>query len=203
MGDWAEQIARGVAILLCAIGCAGTDRQVSKRASNRDSAADPSAQVTLHSTSQPNRNGSGQDLGRGVANKLLTEVSDCELTECTGNPTQQLIKSVQGRAAQARSCYEEALKAIPTLAGRLIVNFRVTHGGQLCPIKIVQNELATSRTLVPCLRSLMERSYPRPEGGCVDFNLPLKFVPEYFEADAGTAGPTTVKLASGETTRMS
>jgi hypothetical protein len=173
------------AVIVSAIGCAGAEKQ-KPHATTPDPAADPSSHVTMHSASDPNRNGSNEDLGRAGTNKLLVEVNDCDLTDCTVEPSPQLVDSVRTRAAEARSCYEEALKSTATLAGRIVVSFRVTHEGAACPIKFLQNELASSNTLEPCIRTLLERSYPKPKGGCVDFNLPLKFVPEYIEPDAGT-----------------
>jgi hypothetical protein len=175
------------AVIVFAIGCAGAEKQ-KPQATTREPASDPSSHVTVHSASDPNRNGSSEDLGHAGTNKLLVPVNDCDLNDCTVEPSPQLVDSVRTRAAEARSCYEEALKSAPTLAGRIVVSFRVTHEGAACPIKFIQNELSTSSTLEPCIRTLLERSYPKPKGGCVDFNLPLKFVPEYIEADAGTAG---------------
>ncbi len=172
-------------------GCAGVER--TNKASTPEPAADPSSHVTVHSASDPNRNGSTDDLGRAGTNKLLVPVNDCDLTDCTVDPSPQLIDSVRTRAAEARACYEEALKAMPTLAGRIVASFRVTHEGQACPIRFIQNDLGASGTLEQCIRALLERSYPKPKGGCVDFNLPLKFVPEYIEADAGTTGGTKPK----------
>jgi hypothetical protein len=139
----------------------------------------------MFSSSRPNRNASGQDLGRGVAETLFTRVNDCDAELCAGETTPQLVDGVRARAAEARSCYEETLKATPTLAGRVVLSLRISHDGQACPMRIAQNELAASTTLVPCLRALLERSFPKPKGGCVDIRLPLKFVPEYVEADAG------------------
>jgi hypothetical protein len=181
-----------IGFTLSAIGCAGPEKQA-HNSTTPEPAADPSAHVTVHSASDPNRNGSNDDLGRAGTNKMLVEVNDCDLNDCTVDPSPQLIVSVRTRAAEARSCYEQALKSTPTLAGRIVVSFRVTHEGAACPIKILQNELATSSTLVPCIRALLERSYPKPKGGCVDFNLPLKFVPEYIEGDAGAEGSVKPK----------
>jgi len=175
------------AAIVFAIGCAGAEKQ-KPRATTPDPAADPSSHITVHSASDPNRNGSNEDLGRAGTNELLVPVNDCELNDCTVEPSPQLVDSVRTRAAEARSCYEEALKSAPTLAGRIVASFRVTHDGTACPIKFIQNELGTSSTLEPCIRALLEQTYPKPKGGCADFNLPLKFVPEYIEADAGTAG---------------
>ena len=173
---------------LLSISCAGTDRRATGKAVDSEPAADPSAKMTIQSSSRPTRDGPSQDLGHSVAETLLTPVSDCELPLCTGDPSAQLVDAIRGRAADSRACYEDALKASPSLAGRVIVAIRVTHDGQACPIRVESNELASSKTLVSCIRTLLERSYPKPNGGCLDLNLPLKFVPEFIESDAGTPG---------------
>lgn len=139
----------------------------------------------VQSASKPNRNTNSGNPGQDVAKELLAPMSDCELAMCTGNAAAPLVESIRTRAANARSCYEDALKAAPTLKGRVLVEIRVTREGKACPIKLVQNDLASSTTLAPCLRALMEQTYPRPDDGCVDLSLPLRFVPEFVEADAG------------------
>ena len=179
-------IVLAAATAACTLDCGGR-RSPSRATPASDPSADPSAQITLRSAAQPSRNGSDNDLGHAVTEKLLTPVSDCDLALCAGDPSPKLIGIVRSRATQARACYEEALKSAPTLAGRLLLRIRVTHDGHACQLQISNNELTTSKTIVPCLRQVMEQNYPSPKGGCVDLNLPLKFVPEYFEADAGTA----------------
>jgi hypothetical protein len=175
-------------ILGCAIDCASAKGHTDVPTANSDPAADPSASVTVQSASKPNRNTNSGNPGQDVAKELLAPMSDCELAMCTGNAAAPLVESIRTRAADARSCYEDALKAAPTLKGRVLVEIRVTRQGKACPIKLVQNDLASSTTLVPCLRALMEQTYPRPVAGCVDLSLPLKFVPEFIEADAGPGG---------------
>ena len=116
---------------------------------------------------------------------MVQAVNDCDSAVCVGNASAALIDAVRARAAEARACYEKSLAKTPTLAGRMLLNLRIAHDGSSCRFGIEQNELADSPTLVPCLRALLETHYPSPSGGCVELNLPLRFVPEYI--DAGTA----------------
>jgi hypothetical protein len=147
--------------------------------------ADPSSRVNRYTAERPDRN-QGPELGKGDAPSLVQPVNDCDLSLCTGGASEALIEAVRSRAAQARSCYEKSLSKTPTLGGRMLLNLRVAHDGSSCPFGIAQNELADSPTLVPCLRALLQTQYPKPVNGCVELNLPLRFVPEY--VDAGATG---------------
>ncbi len=185
--DVALRVSLCVSLLTCAFHCGGSQRQPGGLAAPSEPAADPSAKVMIQSSSRPDRSATAEDPGREVAKELLAPVSDCELTMCTGDVPSQLVESIRARAAEARSCYEAALKSNSTLAGRVVIAVRVTREGKACSIKPVQNELSASTMLLPCLRALLERSYPKPVNGCVDLNLPLNFVPEFVELDGGVA----------------
>jgi hypothetical protein len=171
-----------LAALLVVAGCAAKKDHPSAAAPAEPS-ADPSARVNVYTAARPDR-GRGPDLGKGDAPSLVQPVNDCESAVCIGSASDALIEAVRSRAAQARSCYEKSLGKTPTLAGRMLLNLRIAHDGASCPFGLAQNELADSPTLVPCLRTLLETRYPRPTGGCVELNLPLRFVPEYVDAGA-------------------
>jgi hypothetical protein len=128
------------------------------------------------------------NLGHSVAETLRSPVSDCEAAVCAGNTTSVLIEAVRTRAGEVRACYEQALKQTPTLGGRVIISWRVARDGRSCPVQVMQNELADAGTFLVCLRQTLEQNYPLPQGGCVELQLPLKFVPEYIESDAGLPG---------------
>jgi len=169
------------------LAACGAKQDRSAIAPSAEPAAGGSSQLRVYSASQPQRN-PGAELGKGDAPSLVQAVSDCDVTVCIGSAPEGLIEALRSRAAQARSCYERSLRETPELSGRMLLNLRIAHDGASCPFGIAQNELAESTTLVPCLRELLEVRYPRPTGGCVELNLPLKFVPEYIEVDAGAAG---------------
>jgi hypothetical protein len=152
-------------------------------------------QVKIYSASQPQRGPVAPELGKGDAPNLVQPINDCDASVCVGSASKGLIDAVRGRAAEARSCYEKSLSKTPTLAGRMLLNLRIALDGSSCPFGVAQNELSESSTLVPCLRAVLETHYPRPTGGCVELNLPLKFVPEYIDTDAGTRAATP---AAGE-----
>jgi hypothetical protein len=191
--SWTRQIL-AIMTAFVVTSCAAKKERTSPVAPN-EPAADGSSQVRIYSASQPQRGPSVPELGKGDAPSLVQPVNDCDATVCAGSASAGLIEAVRGRAAQARSCYEKSLSKTPTLGGRMLLNLRIAHDGASCPFGVAQNELSGSSTLMPCLRAVLETHYPRPTGGCVELNLPLKFVPEYIDADAGTPAATPVATA--------
>lgn len=169
--------------------CAAKKDQTPPAAPN-EPAPDGSSQVRIFSASQPQRGPGVPELGKGDAPSLVQPVNDCGANVCVGSASAALIEAVRSRAAEARSCYEKSLSKTPTLGGRMLLNLRIAHDGASCPFGVAQNELSEASALVPCLRAVLETQYPRPTGGCVELNLPLKFVPEYIDADAGSPGTT-------------
>ena len=186
--SWPRHIL-AITTALVVASCAAKKDRTSPAAPN-EPAADGSSQVKIYSASQPQRGPSAPELGKGDAPSLVQPVNDCDANVCVGSASTGLIEAVRGRAAEARSCYEKSLSKTPTLAGRMLLNLRIAHDGVSCPFGVAQNELSESSTLVPCLRAVLDTHYPRPTGGCVELNLPLKFVPEYIDADAGTRAAT-------------
>jgi len=183
---WSHQAIAITAALVIA-SCAAKKDQASP-AAPREPSPDASSQVKIYLASQPQRGTGVPESGKGDAQSLVQVVNDCDATVCAGNASTALIEAVRNRAAEARSCYEKSLSKTPMLAGRMLLNLRIAHDGASCPFGVAQNELSESSILVPCLRAVLETHYPRPTGGCVELNLPLKFVPEYIDADAGVAG---------------
>jgi hypothetical protein len=174
----------GVVLVWVVLSCAGARDRATP--ATPEPSADPSSRVTMQSAAKPNRGTPAPEPGKGDAPSLVQPVNDCDIAVCAGNASDALIDAIRSRASQARGCYEAALKQTPTSAGRLMLNLRIAYDGTSCPLRAAQNELPEATTLLPCLRSLLEIQYPKPRNGCVELNLPLKFVPEYIEADAGT-----------------
>lgn len=197
-GSWSPLFQRAAICLLFGvalpqIACGGAGKGAQTQPAAGEPSADPSTKVTLQSASHPNRSSSLPNLGHDGAEKFLKPIDDCELPQCIGSETQELLATIRAQATEAHGCYETAFKETPNIAGRLVLMMRVTHEGRSCPMQVIQNELAQSKTLVPCVRKLLERAYPRPREGCVDLQLPLRFVPEFIDADAGTTAPASGK----------
>jgi TonB family protein len=82
-----------------------------------------------------------------------------------------------GRGAQARSCYERALRTNTMLQGRMVVSLRIGPSGSVCSANVTQNELDPG--VGNCVAQMFRTtSFPAPKGGCVDASVPLRFEPK-------------------------
>jgi TonB family protein len=78
----------------------------------------------------------------------------------------------------ARRCYEKALDHNRELKGRIVVSVRVGAAGQVCSANIASNGTGD-----PALGACVAQKYrtarlSAPQGGCVDAEVPLNFVPD-------------------------
>lgn len=96
--------------------------------------------------------------------------------ECDGKEAPQLRAVLSGKAAQARGCYERALRQNPTLEGRLAVAMRIGLQGQVCRASVISDGLGDPAVTTCVLQNLRGMVYPAPKGGCVDVQLPMNFV---------------------------
>jgi hypothetical protein len=97
---------------------------------------------------------------------------------CTGNATSALTSALSGRAAQSRSCYEKALSSNATLAGTLTVGVKVGPGGQVCSARVVADGLHDPGVSNCVVNRFLSSSFPAPQGGCAEVNVPLRFMPK-------------------------
>jgi hypothetical protein len=98
--------------------------------------------------------------------------------ECGGREAPQLRAVLSGKAAQARGCYERALRQNPQLEGRLAVAMRIGLQGQVCSASLVNDGLGDPAVATCVLQNLRSMTYPAPKGGCVDVQVPMNFVPK-------------------------
>lgn len=114
----------------------------------------------------------------------------CE-QHCNGGVGQVLAAALRERAQAARTCYENALKKDPSLAGRLVVGLQLADDGSVCASRLVKDTLK-SPEVASCIRGLfVGQRFPAPTAGCVNVALPLAFVTKVSEggtpdADAGS-----------------
>ena len=97
--------------------------------------------------------------------------------ECKGEPPANLRAVLSGKAAQARGCYERALRQNAMLEGRLKVGLRIGPQGQVCSANITANELGDPGVASCVLQMFRGSPFPAPTGGCVDAEVPMKFEP--------------------------
>ena len=98
--------------------------------------------------------------------------------ECSGEPTGQLKAALQGKAGASRRCYERALLQNSTLQGRLVLGVRVGADGRVCSASVTRNGIGDPG-LANCVVGIFRSaSLPAPQGGCVDTEVPMNFVPK-------------------------
>jgi len=98
--------------------------------------------------------------------------------ECAGQATGQLKAALQGKAGASRRCYERALLQNSTLQGRMMLGVRVGADGRVCSASVTQNGIGDPG-LANCVVGIFRNaSLPPPQGGCVDTQVPMNFVPK-------------------------
>ncbi len=97
---------------------------------------------------------------------------------CSGSPSAALTSALSGRAAQSRSCYEKALSSNATLEGTLTIGVKVGPGGQVCSARVVADGLHDPGVSNCVVNRFLGASFPAPQGGCAEVNVPLRFMPK-------------------------
>ncbi len=98
--------------------------------------------------------------------------------ECTGTATGALTSALAGRAGQSRSCYEKALSSNATLEGTLTVGVKVGPTGQVCGAHVVSDGLHDPGVSNCVVARFASSTFPAPQGGCAEVNVPLRFMPK-------------------------
>jgi len=98
--------------------------------------------------------------------------------ECTGTATSALTSALAGRAGQSRSCYEKALSSNATLEGTLTVGVKVGLAGQVCSARVVADGLHDPGVSNCVVNRFAGSTFPAPQGGCAEVNVPLRFMPK-------------------------
>lgn len=95
---------------------------------------------------------------------------------CQGKPGVALAPAIQAAAAQARRCYNAALRSDPTVEGRVEVALRVASDGTLCSSRVASSQVPDEMNR--CILDVFAQArFPGPSGGCVDVNVPFSFMP--------------------------
>lgn len=97
---------------------------------------------------------------------------------CTGSPSAALQSALSGRAGQSRSCYEKALSSNATLEGTLTIGVKVGPGGQVCSARVVADGLHDPGVSNCVVNRFLGATFPAPQGGCAEVNVPLRFMPK-------------------------
>jgi hypothetical protein len=121
-----------------------------------------------------------EDAGKPEEKKKVAGVggpNPCS-KECTGTATGALTSALSGRAGQSRSCYEKALSSNATLEGTLTVGVKVGPGGQVCSARVVADGLHDPGVSNCVVNRFAGATFPAPQGGCAEVNVPLRFMPK-------------------------
>jgi hypothetical protein len=106
--------------------------------------------------------------------KVVSGPNPCSKV-CEGTATAALQSALSGKAGQSRSCYEKALSSNATLEGTLTVGVKVGPGGQVCSARVVSDGLHDPGVSNCVVARFMTSSFPAPQGGCAEVNVPLRF----------------------------
>jgi hypothetical protein len=98
--------------------------------------------------------------------------------ECKGTVPAGLNGALRAKAGAARGCYERALRQNAMLQGKIMVGVRVGPQVQVCSANIVSNTLGDPGVASCTLGMFRSSSLPPPNGGCVDVQVPMNFVPK-------------------------
>jgi hypothetical protein len=98
--------------------------------------------------------------------------------ECKGEAPGNLRATLSAKGAQARGCYERALRQNNMLQGRLKIGLRIGPNGSVCSANVTSNELGDPGVASCVLQMFKSSTFPSPQGGCVDAEVPLKFEPK-------------------------
>lgn len=99
--------------------------------------------------------------------------------------SKDVIAGVVGKHRnEMKFCYEQALQAKPTLAGKIAINFTITHDGRVGEVNLEEVTLDDA-TAVACMVSRLKRwRFPNPAGGGqVHVTYPWIFKAATAEAD--------------------
>jgi TonB family protein len=121
-----------------------------------------------------------EELDAGKAPKASPAVKKAVGGGCDGNcngiETPQLRSALASRGAQAKGCYERALRNNAGVEGRLLVSVTVGAQGQVCSSRVTDQGLGDVAVANCVQRMFQSASFPPPAGGCVNMAVPLHFV---------------------------
>lgn len=109
--------------------------------------------------------------------KIATGPNPCS-KECTGSASAALQSALSGRAGQSRSCYEKALSSNATLEGTLTIGVKIGPGGQVCGARVIKDGLHDPGVSNCVVNRFASSTFPPPQGGCAEVNVPLRFMPK-------------------------
>jgi outer membrane biosynthesis protein TonB len=98
---------------------------------------------------------------------------------CTGDATPSIVSALHAKGAQARSCYEHALRQNAMLQGRMSINITISATGSVCSAGIGSNGLGDPSVANCVVQMMKSGTFSAPGGNsCVQVAVPLNFTPK-------------------------
>jgi outer membrane biosynthesis protein TonB len=119
-----------------------------------------------------------EDAGKKPVGKVGAVGGGACTGECKGTAGAALQSALAAKAGAARGCYERGLRNNATLQGRLVISVRVGPTGQVCSAGVASNALGDPGVASCVVGMFRSASFPAPQGGCVDTQVPMNFVPK-------------------------
>jgi TonB family protein len=90
-----------------------------------------------------------------------------------------VVSMIKTRIGAIKACYERELKANPTLAGKITIQFTIEERGNVSSVKVTENSIG-SDAVGTCVANAIQRFRfnPGPSGGSVSFSYPFVFAPQ-------------------------
>jgi hypothetical protein len=88
---------------------------------------------------------------------------------------QDVLKTVQRRAAAIRSCYEVALQLNPDLKGKIVVKWTINLDGKVEGVQTVSNNLNNKKVEECMAKVIGHMRFKRPSGGICIIKWPFVF----------------------------
>jgi hypothetical protein len=97
---------------------------------------------------------------------------------CKGEAPFALRSALSGAAGSVRGCYERALRQNAMLQGKLVVAAKIGPGGAPCGASLASDTLGDPSVAACVLQKFRTGNFPAPQGGCVDVQVPISFMPK-------------------------
>jgi hypothetical protein len=94
-----------------------------------------------------------------------------------GLPSEVVRRIVRQNFGRFRLCYENGLRANPSLAGRVSTRFVIDKTGAVSITRDEGSDLPSASTVACVVRGFGNLSFPQPEGGIVSVLFPITFSP--------------------------
>jgi len=127
-------------------------------------------------------NGDGSGHGHGVLPSTYTPKGmrmRVGVTEVAGGriPAEVIQRIVRQNFGRFRMCYENGLRANPSLSGRVAVKFIIDRHGAVSLAADAGSDLPDQAVIGCVVRGFSGLSFPEPQGGVVKVTYPIAFAP--------------------------